>query len=188
MSIELFRIGRNEARAEERAPGRAACAGRKVHGILTVDCRNCRHAQDLADQDCLKGVLRLLASDPMGVREIMLTRDWELVYDQECVEIMGRLTEVIRFCNGLNFDRHFDDCAACPSNPRSVVSRIIEALPLAATELYGDQRGVLGDHGRACEQCVRTLRSNLDHARTLLDQAGQLVNKTAYRVVLDHEH
>lgn len=188
MSINIFRTGGREERAEEKVPGRTACAGRKARGILTVDCRTCRHAQDLADQSCLKGVLRLLASDPAGVREIMLSRDWEIVYDRECVMILGRLTEVIRFCNGLTFERLFDDCAACPSNPRSVVSKVVEALPLAAAELDACHHSPSGGHGRACEQCVRTLRSNLDHARTLLDQAEHLVNKTAYRVVPEHEH
>ncbi len=153
-----------------------------------MDCRDCRNTPDLADQTCLKGVLRLMASDPSGVREIMLSRDWEIVYDRECAMVMERLTEVIRFCNGLSFEQLFDDCDACPSNLRSTVSRVIEALPLASSELATDRPSPLGSHGRACEQCVRALRSNLDHARTLLDQADELVNKTAYRVVPDHEH
>jgi bacterioferritin-associated ferredoxin len=173
---------------EGKTPGRSACAGKRARGVLVVDCHECHHPQDLADHNCLKGVLRLMAADPTGLHELMLCKDWEIVYDKECVMVLGRLTEVIRFCNGLAFQQPFDDCSSCRSNPRSVISRVIEALPQAAPELDSERPTPSGGHGRACEQCVRSLRSNLDHARVLLTQAEDLVNKTAFRVVTDREH
>lgn len=118
----------------------------------------------------------------------MLCKDWEIVYDKECVMVLGRLTEVIRFCYSLGFQQPFEDCSSCRSNPRSVIGRVVEALPMAAPELDCDRPTISGGHGKACEQCVRSLRLNLDHARVLLTQAEELVNKTAFRVVSNHEH
>jgi hypothetical protein len=156
--------------------------------VLIVDCHECPRPQDLSDHNCLRGVLNLIASDPSGLREVMLSRDWEIVYDGECVTVLDRLCEVIRFCNGLSYQQLFDDCSTCRSNPSLVISRVVDALPQAAPDLDDASHTRSGGHGRACEQCARSLRSNLDHARALLSQGEDLANKTAYRVVTGNEH
>ncbi|MBI0584090.1 MAG: hypothetical protein ISF22_07670 [Methanomassiliicoccus sp.] len=168
----------------DSVPARPACSGRKIKGALLVDCQDCRQGQDLADRLCFKGVVRLMAAETPGIKEVTLSRDWQVVYGKDCVDVLFAMSEMIRFCNGLNFRLPFEDCASCPSNPRSVIARVTEALPRAAPELDTSFARQSGGHGRACEQCVGTLRSNLDHTRMMLDRAERIISKAAYRVVI----
>ena len=137
---------------------------------LIIDCRGCRQTQTLADQHCLKGVLRVMAGGTSNVREIVLDRDWQILYGKDVVEVLSKLADVVRFCNGINLERRFEDCATCPSNPRMVVSRVVEHLPRNAPELDTRNPRPSGGHARACEQCVRELRLDLDHVRRMLEQ------------------
>jgi hypothetical protein len=188
MRNNLFSFNRGTDRPEERRTARPACSGHKDRNALIVHCQECRHGQDLGDQRCFKGVIRLLAADPSGVREVTLDRDWQITYGPECVDVLTGIGDIIRFCNGLSYQNPFDDCAACPSNPRSVVSRIVDCLPRAAPELDPRNSCPSGGHGKTCEQCARSLRSNLDHVHLMLERSERRINKVAYRVVMADEH
>ncbi len=181
MKIDV--ITKFTGRAKGASPARAGCSGRREGSTLVVDCQGCRQGQSLADQHCLKGVLRLMAGGTPNVHEIVLMRDWHVLYGREVVEALAKLADVVRFCHGLGFDRPFDDCAACPSNPRLVVSRVVDCLPRAAPELDTRNPRPSGGHGRACEQCVHDLRVNLDHARRMLEEAEGSVRRTPCQVV-----
>jgi hypothetical protein len=105
----------------------------------------------------------------------------------ECVEVLSGMGDIIRFCNGLSFQSLFDDCVTCPSNPRSVISRVVDCLPRAAPEMDAQHSRPSGGHGRACEQCGRTLRSNLDHIHVMVERAEGRIHRAAYRVVTANE-
>lgn len=188
MRYNVLTMIKGRARPARPQPGRTGCSGKREGGTLVVDCQGCRQAQNLVDQHCLKGVLRLIAADPPNIREIVLVRDWHICYGREVVDILSKVADVVRFCNGLQFDRPFDDCAACSSNPRLVVSRVVDFLPRAAPELDTRNPRPSGGHGRACEQCVHNLRTNLDHARLMLDGAEASMRKTSVRVVSPDDH
>jgi len=187
MRMNLLSMGRKNLPAEKRTV-RPACSGRRERGTLVVDCRGCRLKQDLAEPRCLKGVIRIMASEAPGIREIMLSRDWEIVYDRECADALSGVGDIIRFTNGITFQQPFEDCTSCLSNPRTVIARVVDSLPQPAPELGTHYSRPSGGHGRACEQCVRTLRINLDHVKHLLDLAEQRINKAAFRVVSNDEH
>ncbi|MDW5563654.1 MAG: hypothetical protein SA339_10545 [Methanomassiliicoccus sp.] len=187
MRIDLF-SKRARSRPPERKPMHPTCAGHRERGVLVVDCHGCRQKQDLTDQRCLKGIIRLMSAEASGIHGVMLCRDWEVVYDQECVDVLSGLGDIARFANGISFQQPFEDCSSCLSNPRTVISRVVDCLPQAAPELDTRYTRPSGGHGRACEQCVRSMRSNLDHAKLLLEQAGIVINKAAYRVVRSDEH
>lgn len=187
MKFELFHLRRAAGPAERRAV-RPSCAGRRERGALIVDCRGCRQKQDLADPRCLKGIIGIMASEAPGIREVMLSRDWEIIYDQECVEALSGISDIVRFANSIQFQQPFEDCSSCPSNPRTVIARMVDGLPRAAPEMDAWHTRPSGGHGRACEQCVRTLRSNLDHAKHMLDLAEMRINKAAFRVVSSDDH
>ncbi len=188
MRNNVLTMLKERARPARPQPGRAGCSGKRDGGNLLVDCQGCRQAQSLADQHCLKGVLRLMAADPPNIREIVLVRDWHICYGRDVVEMLSKVADVLRFCNGLGFDRPFDDCAACSSNPRLVVSRVVDSLPRAAPELDTRNPRPSGGHGRACEQCVHNLRTNLDHARLLLEEAEASMSRTSVPVVSPDDH
>jgi hypothetical protein len=186
MSIDFFKIKRNCP--PERRTVRPACAGRRERGALIVDCHGCRQKQDLTDPRCFKGIIKLMSTEAPGVREVMLSRDWEIVYDQECADVLAGMGDIIRFANGINFQQPFEDCSSCMSNPRTIIARVVDGLPQSAPELDTRYTRPSGGHGRACEQCIRSLRSNLDHAKLMLERAEVQINKAAYRVVCSDEH
>ena len=183
MRIKLSSFNQGGDRPEERRIARAACTGHKDRNALIVHCQECRHGQDLGDQHCLRGVIRLMAADPSGIREVTLVREWQITYGLECVEVLTGIGDIIKFCNAISYQNLFDDCAACPSNPRSVVSRIVDCLPRAASDLDPRTPRPSGGHGKACEQCVRSLSSNLNHITHMLERSEGQINKAAYRVV-----
>jgi hypothetical protein len=187
MRINFLSVKRSD-RPSERRTARQVCSGRRERGSLIIDCHDCRQKQDLTDPRCFKGIIRLLSAEPPGIREIMLSRDWEIVYDEECAEVLASMGDIIRFANGINFQQPFEDCTVCPSNPRTVIARVVDHLPLAAPELDTSYPRPSGGHGRACEQCVRALRINLDHAKHMLEMAEARINRAAYRVVSSDEH
>lgn len=187
MKINFLPIMRRDRPSEKRTM-RPVCAGRRERGALVVDCRDCRQKQDLADQRCFKGIIRLMSAEAPGIREVMLSRDWEMVYDQECANVLAAMGDIVRFANGISFHQPFEECSSCPSNPRTVIARVVDQLPHAAPELDTRYPRPSGGHGRACEQCVRSLCSNLDHARHMLEQAEMQVNRSAYRVVRSDDH
>lgn len=187
MRINFLPIRRSERPAEIRTV-RPTCAGHRERGSFIVDCHGCRQAQDLADPRCLRGMIRAMSAEAPGIREVMLTRDWEVVYDQECTDVLASMGDIIRFFNSISYQQLFEDCSSCPSNPRTVVARVVDCLPETAPELDTRFARPSGGHGRACEQCVRSLRSNLDHARLMLERTGSQINKAAYRVVGSDEH
>jgi bacterioferritin-associated ferredoxin len=187
MRINFLPI-RIKPRPAERKTVRPSCVGRRERGTLVVDCRGCRQKQDLADQRCFKGIIKIMSAEAPGIREVMLSRDWEIVYDQECADVLAGMGDIVRFANGINFQQPFEDCASCLSNPRTVIARVVESLPQASPDLDTRHSRPSGGHGRACEQCVRSLRSNLDHARNMLEQVEMQINKAAYRVVNFDEH
>ncbi len=187
MRINFLPFKRTERPSERRA-ARPACTGRRERGCLTIDCHGCRQKQDLTDPRCFKGVVRLLSAEAPGIREVMLSRDWEIVYDEECVDVLAAMGDIVRFANGINFQQPFEDCSSCPSNPRTVIAKVVDHLPRAAPELDARYPRPSGGHGRACEQCIRTLRTNLDHAQHMLEQAEVRINRVAYRVVRSDDH
>lgn len=187
MKLPFLAIKGEQRRAVGDAPRRSSCNGRKERGVLKVDCRGCTGEQDLAEQGCLKGIIHLMAAEPSGVKEILLSRDWEIAYDSECASILLHLAEVVRFGQGLDFHEPFDGCSSCRSNPRGVASRVMEALPRRAAELDGNLTLPMGGHGRTCEQCVSSQRTNLGHMSMLMSQAEELINKSAFRVVLNRD-
>lgn len=187
MRINFLPI-KSKGRPAERRTVRPACTGHRERGALIVDCHGCHQKQDLADPRCFKGVIKLMSAEAPGIREVMLSRDWEIVYDEECVDVLASMGDIVRFANSINFQQPFEDCSTCLSNPRTVIARMVDGLPKVAPELDTRYTRPSGGHGRACEQCVRSLRSNLDHARMMLDRAEMQINKAAYRVVRIDEH
>ncbi len=174
-AIPLFTIFIKGARGGGSPRTRAGCSGRMEGHTLIIDCRGCRQAQSLAEQHCLKGALSLIAGGTANVREIVLDSNWQVHYGKEVVEILSRLADVSRFCHGLAFAQPLQDCSACPSNPRRVVSRVIDWLPRKAPELDTRTPRPSGGHARTCEQCVHDLRHNLDHVRHMLTEVEALI-------------
>ncbi len=187
MKIGPIQLRKAAGPAERRAV-RPSCIGKRERGALIIDCRGCRQKQDLADPRCLKGIIRIMASEAPGIREIILSRDWEIIYDQDCVDALSAISDIVRFANSIQFHQPFEDCATCLSNPRTVIARMVDGLPRAAPEMDASFARPSGGHGRACEQCIRTLRSNMDHARHLLDLAETRINKAAFKVVSSNDH
>jgi hypothetical protein len=183
MRLDVARLMNRAGGRTEQRPGRSPCTMKRSNGVLRVDCRNCPQGQSLEDPVCLKAVVRALASD-QGIREVLLSRDWEVAYDRQCVEALSRLADVLKFCSVLSFHLPFEECAACSSNPKAVMGRVMEALPRAAPELDTEVLRLSVSHGRACEQCSSALKSNLDHVSVLLSEAERYINRVAYKVVL----
>lgn len=165
----------------ERPIGRRSCEYHKNNGIIEVCCQDCAQTQNLENPTCFRGVLRILSSET-GVREVLLARDWVISYDRECVETLGSLAEVIRFCNGLPYRCSLEECPSCSSNPRAIIARIIDRLP-QTVETSSMISLRTGGHGLTCEQCVRATRSNLDHIALLMNETEKKVARTAFRVV-----
>jgi len=178
----LWGKGRGQA---VRASPRRGCEYRKSNGTVRVECTGCANGQSLDCPPCFKGVLRILANEG-GVREVLLARDWEIAYDQECVTALGAVAEVYRFCAGLSFSLPFESCPSCSANPRGLIGRVTDRLP----QVVGPDAARLrpGPHGTACEQCVRTSRNNLEHIASLLCEAERKVARAAFRVVTADEH
>lgn len=181
MKLDLGLFRKRTAAPVGRPSARRSCESRKSNGTLVVNCKGCPHEQSLESTACFKGVLKALSNET-GVREILLSRDWEIVYDRDCVVVMESLAEVTKFCSGISFYPAFEDCASCPSNPRTIVSRVLEMLPQSYVPAAASSLRI-GTHGTACEQCVRSLRLNLVHIEQLLSEAERKVARTAFRVV-----
>lgn len=154
--------------------------------MLRIECRGCPNAQSLENPTCFKGVLRVLAVEN-GVRRILLSRDWEIIYTADTVAVLIEMAEIVRFCNGLSYELPFEDCRDCTSNPRILVSRTVESLPLLIPEADGVPLQN-GGHGVACEQCIKCTRSNLEHVRYLLLEIERQVTRAAYRIVPGDAH
>lgn len=180
-----FLTGRTRQREEKSTS--PACPGHNVRGTLTIDCRECKGEADLTSSRCLRRVIRTMASEAPGLTEVTLSRDWQVSYGSTCTEALNGWADVIRFCDGLNHHLPFEDCSSCRTNPMARMTRVVECLPSMAADMEHRNLASAGGHGRACEQCATTLRSNLDHVRSLVDRADALANRSAYRVVISHD-
>lgn len=176
LSMLLGKVGKASATASALRHG---CPHKKVDGIVRIDCQGCEHGQSLECPPCLRGALRILSNES-GVKQVLLARDWEIAYDEDCVTALSSVAEAARFCSSLTFSLPFEDCPACAANPRGLIGRVMDQLPQGPGAL-GTLRA--GPHGLACEQCVRTSRSNLDHISAILVEAERLVTRAAFRVV-----
>lgn len=180
MRTQLGRMWERRRGAAVRPSPRRGCEYLKRNGTIRVECTGCANGQNLDCPPCFKGVLRILANES-EVREVLLARDWEIAYDQECVRALSAVAEVYRFCGGLSFSLPFESCPSCSANPRGLIGRVTDRLP----QVVGQDAALLrpGPHGRACEQCVQASRGNLEHVASLLLDAERKVARAAFRVV-----
>jgi len=176
---KLTKPGARQApRPESDGPG---CRARKMNGTLVMDCQGCSGGQSLDSPQCFRGVVKALSRES-GVNEILLSRDWEISYGEDCVRALEGLSDVVKFLSSVQFHDAFEDCASCRCSPRAIIPGLIESLPSsdpgwAAASL---QRG---PHGKACGGCVRSLKADLEHAANLMSEAERRVCWTAFRVV-----
>jgi hypothetical protein len=161
---------------------RRICDYRKEEGTIKINCRDCSQTPTVDNVLCFKGMLRIISSES-GVREVVLCKDWEIVYDRECVNVLHGVTDVVRFCSGLVFHLPFEECQACSSNPRSIANKVIDNLPRGDAGLVTAFSLGGGGKGLACDNCVRTTRSNLEHISLLLNEAERRITRTAFKVV-----
>ncbi len=167
-------------------PASEICPGKRQGSTLVVDCSRCRRGQSIADRGCLHGVLENLRAHPQ-VERILLSHDCEVLYSDGCVDILASLADALDFCRSRFSPAPFDDCQLCPSNPQDLFNRIAEDM--IEYRIRSDRRESLrpGNHGQACERCVSSTGSDLNHLDTLLRSAERSINRDVFHIVTEED-
>jgi hypothetical protein len=162
-------------------PKRSGCICTRSEDTLLFDCRGCAQGKDLNDCVCLKRVISALA-EQTDVKEVVLSGDWESLYQDGCVRVLNGYAELVRACRTSNvLNSSQPQCASCPHEPRKLLTDISDRLPLPWDDLRRRAVAVKGRPG--CYSCIASTGSIITRLDALAKEIDRTVAKEAFRIV-----
>ena len=148
---------------------------------LLFDCRGCVRGKDLNDNVCLKRVISILA-EQTDVKEVVLSGDWESLYQEGCVRVLNAYAELLRSCRSSSLMAPGgDQCRACPDDPRKLVAAIADRVPMPWDNLR--RRAAPVNVRPGCYACAASAVSVMNRLDTLAKGIDRTVAKEAFRIV-----
>lgn len=160
------------------------CNYRKNGDWLIVNCLECNGKQDLTDDRCRIGIIKILAREPT-INGVVLSSLWEVSYAGECISILRNIAEIYGLCQELSRKApSFPQCKDCPFEPALFYDKIGQNLPyLPDRKRLDEMIFSIPRYKSACEECVKGAESNIIDLRKRLDRIRMRIARKAFRVI-----
>jgi hypothetical protein len=162
-------------------PKRSECNYSRSEDSLLFDCRGCARGKDLNDSVCLKRVISILA-EQTDVKEVVLSGDWESLYQEGCVRVLNAYAELVRTCRSSSLmAQGGEQCQTCPNDPRKLVASIADRVPMPWDDLR--RRAATANVRPGCYACAASAVSLMNRLDALAKGIDRTVAKEAFRIV-----